>query len=180
MGRLVSRRSHKAGAPAGDGDLGTGLAGAVGIVAAEAVVLAVAVVPLPVGVDLVGGDHHHRAGMAQRPQGLKHVEAALHVGAPGAERISVTAAHQGLCRQVKHHFGITRPGDRRQRWEVADVGDVMVDPIGEIQLVKQVRIALGLQGDPRDDCPSSESQRLSQLPLKPVWPVTRTRRRFQN
>ena len=49
----------EAGTPTGNGDLSSRLAGAARVMAAEAIVLSVAIIPLLVGVDLVGGVHHH-------------------------------------------------------------------------------------------------------------------------
>jgi len=47
----------------GDGEFGDRLAGAVGVVAAEVIGLAVAVIQLAVSVDFVGVDDHHRVGV---------------------------------------------------------------------------------------------------------------------
>jgi len=61
---------------------------------AVAIAFAVAVVPLLVLIDFVGGDHHHRAGMLQGLQG----------------------------RQVKHHLRLAGLHDLGQRLWVANVG----------------------------------------------------------
>ena len=100
MGRLVHRCTAEAAAPAGDGNFGSGLAGAVGVMAAETIVFSIAVIPFAVGIHLVGGDHHHGAGILQPFQCFEHLQAALHIGAPGAQRIPVAAPHQRLGRQM--------------------------------------------------------------------------------
>ncbi len=102
VGRLVREGADEAAAPAGDRQFGAGLAGTVGIVAAEPIGLAVAPGPLLIGIHLVGGDHHHGAGVGEGPERFQQVEGAEHVGAPGAYRIGVAAAHQGLGGEVKH------------------------------------------------------------------------------
>ena len=109
--------------------------------AAEAVALAVAVVPLLVGVHLVGGHHHHRAGVPQRPQSFQHLKRTLHVGGPGAQRIGVTASHQRLGGKMQHHFGLAGGNRRRQGGLIADVADVVPrsQPLGQAQRRKQGR-----------------------------------------
>jgi len=67
VGSLMGTLAAETGPPAGNGDLGAGLAGAVGVVASEAVGLAVAIGPLAVFVDLVSRHHHHSTGVLQRP-----------------------------------------------------------------------------------------------------------------
>ena len=93
-------RTTEAAAPAGNSDFGSGLTGAVRVMAAETVVFSVAVIPFAIGVHLVGGDHHHGAGLIQTFQGFQHLQAALHISAPGSQRIPVAAPHQRLGRKM--------------------------------------------------------------------------------
>jgi len=119
--------------------------------------------------------------MLQGLQGLQHVQAALHVGGPGAKRVAVAATHQRLGCQVKHHLRLAGLHDLDQRLRFANVGDVVpLDPVRQLKLAKQVGVVSGSRPTPVTRAPSSLSQSASQLPLKPVCPVSSTRRPAQN
>ena len=101
--------------------------------AAEAIGFAVAVAPLAVFIHLVGGDHHHRAGVIQAAQGFEHIQRPHHIGGPGAEGIEVAAAHQGLGRKMQHHLGIGCRHKRSQGVGVTDVDAAVLQLASQIQ-----------------------------------------------
>ena len=77
---------------------------------------------------------------------LALIQAALHIGGPGAERIAVAAAHQRLGRQVQHHLRLACAADRRQGLRVADVHQmVSLQPPLQPQLLEQVGVAIRRQ-----------------------------------
>ena len=77
---------------------------------------------------------------------LALIQAALHIGGPGAERIAVAAAHQRLGRQVQHHLRLAFASDRIQGLRVADVHQmVRLQPLLHPQLLKQVGVAVRRQ-----------------------------------
>ena len=90
---MKSRRSYRANY---GGQLTGGLASAVWIVTAKPVVFAIAVIPVAVGVHLIGGHHHDNAVVDERFKGFQQMQRALHVRSPGTERVAVAATHQWL------------------------------------------------------------------------------------
>ena len=122
--------------------LGAGLAAAIGIVAAEGVVLAVAPQRAIVGIALVAGDDDHGFGRRTGADGLEQMDRAHHVGGVGLDRIGIGTAHQRLCGHVDDdaRAGAVECGGERVR--VANIGDGVVDVIGEAGGVEQ---ALGFR-----------------------------------
>ena len=129
MGCLVGSRTAEAIAPAGDGNFCSSLAGAVGIVATEAIGLSVAIGPLAVLIHLVGGDHHHGAGMLEVLERFQQMQRTLHVGGPGAQRVAVAAAHQGLGCQVQHHLGVAAGNELLNSRKISQVSLLMVPAV---------------------------------------------------
>lgn len=123
-----------------DHQLGRGLAGAVGLAAAEAVDLAIAPGPFLVGVDLVGGHHDDRGDAVRGAQRLEQMGRAHDVGGVGADRIGEGVAHQRLGGEVEDDLG-PRGGDRvREPGRVAHVGHAAVDIVGEANGGEEVRV----------------------------------------
>ena len=124
-------------APGGDGEFGAGLARAVGIVAAERVFLAIAVVPLAVFVALVRGDEDGGAGLGEFAQGLEHVDGAEHIGLPGLDRQAVGAAHEWLRGEVKDEIGVRLTDRVADGHWIADVAENVADARLERELLEK-------------------------------------------
>ena len=122
----MSCAAAKAGSPAVNRQLSRSLASAIGIVAAESVVFAVSVIPLAVGIHLVGGHHHHGAGVLEWFESFEQIQGPLHVGAPGAQGICVAAPHQGLGTEVEHHLRFGFVHRSNQGFRISQVGQVVM------------------------------------------------------
>ena len=151
------RRVEIGAAIGGDGQLGGGLAGAIGVVAAEGVILAVGAEPFAVFVALVGGDTDRGAdavaGLVARrelAQGVEQMNGAHDVGGVGLDRLAVGQSDQGLCGQMKDIVRLGSEDALRQSLAVADVQDVMFKALGETELVEQRGLGVARQGDADD------------------------------
>src|SRR5690606_2446040 len=81
--------------------LHTGLAAAIGIMAAKSVLFAVGPNPLTILVALVTGHHQHSADRITAAYSLQQVDRAHYIGCIGIRRRSVGLAYQRLCSQVQ-------------------------------------------------------------------------------
>ena len=143
-------RGKKRGAVRGRHQLLAALRGAVGIMPAHRIVLAVGVILLAVFVALVAGDHHHGTGVPGLAHGLQHMRRAAHVGVHRLDRLRVRPPHQRLRRQMKHRVGTKFPRQRRHPLPVPDVRRLVPDQRGQIRAHKRAILRLGLQPDPQD------------------------------
>ncbi len=107
--------------------LGGRLAGAVGIVAAEGIVLAVRIRPLVVAIDLVGRDDDGDADVVEIAQRVEQMRRAHRVGREGRERVAVARPHQRLRREMEDDLRPRRAHRGGGRGGVAQVDD----PAGE-------------------------------------------------
>ena len=89
------------------------------------------------------------------------IDAALHVGGPGAQWILMAAPHQRLGRQVKHHLRLASLHDLSQGLRFANVGNVVpLQPLRQLQLAKQIWCGVWLQPNARHPRPKlAEPQR---------------------
>ena len=99
-------------APAMSHQLGGGLAHRIDIVPSQWVRLAVAIIPAPILVALVGRNHEHRGWAFQPPHRFQKMGRAPGVDVEGLQRLAIRAPHQRLRRQVKDDVR-TVPTDRR-------------------------------------------------------------------
>ena len=156
--RLARARRVEIGAAiGGDGQLGGGLAGAVGVVAAKGVVFTIGAEPLAVFIALIGGDEDRGAdavaGLVARlepAQGVEQMHSAHDVGGVGLDRLAVGQAHQGLRGQMEDDIRLGDEDALRQGVAVADVQDVMFQAFGKPKLVKERGLGVGRQGDTDD------------------------------
>jgi hypothetical protein len=112
--------------------------------------------------------------LGRRTHRLEQVDQAEHVDVEGRRRLAVAAPHQRLGGEMEHHLGL----EALQR-----VGHGAGRRAGrrallhrEAEQLQMVRTRLGGSARPQTSAPSACSQSASQEPLKPVWPVTSTRR----
>ena len=87
--------------------LGAGLAVGVGVVAIQGIRLPVAVLPLPVFINLIRGHVQKREDAAAPADALQHMDRSHHIGFIGVHRVLVGIPYNGLGRQVEHNL---RPG----------------------------------------------------------------------
>ena len=102
MLRVFLRRKKRISIGAGD-QFRTGLTVAVGIVAAERIVLAIGPDPLLILIAFVGGDDDDGAHGAAGTHGFQHARAE-HVGFVGADGILIGSADKRLRCEVKDNF----------------------------------------------------------------------------
>ena len=158
------------------------LAGAVGVVPAERVVFAIGPRRFVIAIDLVGRHHHRHAHAVEPAQRLQQVHRAHHIGVEGRARLAIARAHQRLGRQMKNDLrprGLDEAGERRG---IANIAKMAVGKaLRPSASVKKVGRRRRRQADARSPRrPADASQSVSQEPLKPVWPVSRTRLPRQN
>ncbi len=122
-------RSEKGGTEGRRHQFFAALGGAVRIVAAHGIVLAVGVVLFAVLVALVARHHDHGARPAGAPHGVEHVGRAAHVDVERLDGIGVGAAHERLCRQMEHHLRRKIARQRRHPIRIAHVRRLVADQL---------------------------------------------------
>ncbi len=131
------------GLAVGGGDqLGAGFGGGVGVVAAQRVGLAVAPVPFPVFVALVGGDGNDGAHGGSVADGLKDVCGSHYVRRVGAKRIRVGEAHQRLRGHVDDDFRLELGHGGLKFVAVEDVAADVFDHAADLRDIEQVRVGI--------------------------------------
>ena len=176
-------RGVEEGIAVGGGDeFGAALAAAVGIVAAHRVVLAIAPEPFAVLVALVAGDDDHRAdGRRRRARpraGGRCPSRWWRRSPPGRHRTAAPAAARRGGRRSPARPRAPRPAPAAASRRSANAG---VHALGDAAGVEQRRRrSAAAARSPLTFAPSACSHSDSQPPLKPVWPVTSTRRPRQN
>ena len=179
---LVHCRRREKRLPIGRGDeLGATLRIRIGIASAHRLVLAISPDPLPVHVALVARDVDDDAGLLQLPERLQQMNRAHDVGRIGFDRIVVAATNDRLRRHVDHDV---RTECRRSSPSAGRSREcrprIATDHACDLGLLEEVRLRRRIERVSGDSAPSASSHSESQLPLKPVWPVTKTLRPFQN
>ena len=150
---------------------------AVGVVAAQRVVLAIALEPLVVLVHLVGGDHHHRAGLLQARAGPPAVKVPITLVAQVADGIGVAARTRGWAARWKHHLRVRllRPAPSAHGQHRGCRRCDGSRRSASCSWSNRLRLVSGGEREAGDLGPQLLQPEASQLPLKPVWPVTSTR-----
>src|SRR5581483_11348644 len=111
-------------APVGGGDqLCRTLAGAVRIVAAHRVVLAISPEPFAVFIAFITRDHHNGPYRRRVPRGFEHVHRSHHVGCICLNWLSVGTPHQRLRRVVEHDFRRVIFEEGGHSREIADISE---------------------------------------------------------
>ena len=153
------------------------LAHRIDIVAAERVVFAVGEFPFPILVALVAGDDDDRTAQFGPPYGFQQIGRADDIGVERLERFGVTAPHNRLRRQVENDFRLNLPERGVQRPRKFRISH-SISPAKALAWMTSCRFGWvgGGRLTPQTLAPSFLSQSEIQPPLKPVWPVTRTRR----
>ena len=116
--------------------LGTGLAVGVGLFAIQAFILPVAPHPLPVLVDLVGGNIQKGTDRVRLPDALQNMDRTHNVGGVGSRRIPIRLPHQRLGRQMEHNFRGKRPKGVPQALQVPDVPCYRRHPLRQLKPVE--------------------------------------------
>ena len=131
------------------------LAGAVGIVAPQRIVLSIGLPGLAVEIDLIGGDHHHRRADPGGAHRLHQVDRSGDVGGKGFGRLGIAFQHQRLRGEVEHELRAGGLECCRQRRGIAHIADRVSDPRRDPGLLKQTgigrrgqRIAMHLRAQP--------------------------------
>ena len=136
-------RRKKGLAVAGYDELGRGFRGAVGVVSAKRIVLAVAPRPFMVLVDLVGRHHDDGLHVRSLAAGIEQVCGADDIGGPGFQRRTIGATHQRLCRQMEHDLG---PGLGYRCGKLLCIADIEANVAhGQLQQIPVVGPGLRVQ-----------------------------------
>jgi hypothetical protein len=124
----------------GRNQFGASLGCAIGILAAERILLAVSPDPILVAIDLVSGDTDHSLDVRDEPRRFEHMRCSQRIGGKGRERISEGFRNQRLCGKMNDDGG-PLPLDRGpNRGEIPDVTYGRPDAIDDIGSGKQAGI----------------------------------------
>ena len=147
------------------------------IVPAQRIAFAITPNLLVVQVAFIRCHDDDDARRVQPSHRFQYVYGPLNVDGKSFRRRPVAFANERLCCQVQHDFRLSGQQAGFQLWEIADVGFVMsIQTRPHPRSFETIGLRNGRQGIAGHGAPSRLSQRVSQLPLKPVWPVTKTRR----
>ena len=152
----------------GRGDqLGSGLAGAVRVAAAQRVSLDEGPAGLGILVGLVARHDDDRADRRASACGLEDVDRAHDVGLEGIARLLVRASDERPGGQVEDHRRLRCLHLRRQPVEIADIGDDVPDARAEVERVEQVRLRRRIERVARDVGAETPEPRCEPCALEP-------------
>ncbi len=121
----------------GDGEFRSSFTGAVGIVSAHGVFLAVGVQPFAVFVTFICGDHDRHTGMSGATQSIHDVDGAHNVSSEGGNRNVVREPDKGLGGKVEDEVGLDRSGEGGEAGSISKVASVVSGEAGgEAELIE--------------------------------------------
>ncbi len=119
--------------------LGAGFGGAIGILAAEWILLAIAPDPILIAINLVGGDADDGLDAGREPRGLEHMRGAQRIGGEGLDRIGKGFRNQRLRGQMNDDGRPMSFNGGANGREIADIAEGRANAVGDIGSGKQVR-----------------------------------------
>ena len=140
---------------AGD-DLGGGLGGGVGVLAAKRIVFGERPAGLAIVVDLVGGDDEdalERRAIAQRVEQMRE---AKRVDRDRLDRLGDGAAHQRLGREMEHDFRVGRRHGGAHGLRIAQIAEVRIEIAADVGEMKERGVCVGGE---REASPTRRSSR---------------------
>ena len=116
---------------------GAGFGSAVGILAAERVLLAIAPHPILVAINLVGGDADDGLDVWHEPRRLEHMRGAQRIGRESLDRIGKGFRNQRLRGKMDDDRRPMPLNSGPNGSEIADIADGRYDAVGNIGRNKQ-------------------------------------------
>ena len=150
--------------------LGTGLAVGIGVISVQGVAFPVAILPLPVLINLVRGHIEEGAHTVRQPDTLQHVHGSHNICLIGIHRVLIRIPHNGLGCQMKHHL---RPHPFKhvlKSLKIPDITNHAVHHILQPGNFKQAWVCGRLKGIPRHPGPGQGQYPAEPGPLKPGMP----------
>ena len=100
---------------------------------------------------------------------------AKHIGGVGFDRLLVRLADEWLRREMKYEIRLRRLDRLTHGGQIANVTHPVMQALREGELIEQGRFRRRRQRESGDISAQAQQPFRQPRPLKPVWPVTRTR-----